>query len=69
VEKSIQLKVTYEAAKFFQLPVLSGSGVPPTAKAGYIESEGYPEGYPNSHEQVMSSLHQTEHIKHFPALL
>ena len=42
-------------------PVMSGSGVPPIAEAGYIESEGYPEGYPNNHEQVMT----TENIKHY----
>ena len=34
--------------------LLSGSSVPPIARSGYIESEGYPEGYPNTHEQVMS---------------
>ena len=43
--------------------LLSGSSVPPTARSGYIESEGYPEGYPNMHEQVMSSSDLTKDLK------
>ena len=46
-------------------PVLSCSGVPATTRSGYIESEGYPGGYPSDTHQVMSSLDETEHIKHF----
>ena len=43
--------------------LLSGSSIPTTARSGYIESEGYPEGYPNMHEQVMSSSDLTKDLK------
>ena len=44
--------------------VLSGSGVPSSSRSGYIQSKGYPERFAKWDYQVMSSLHQTEHINY-----